>query len=177
VVTIAGEIDIANVDEFRDGVLVVADGDVVLDMAGVRLLAAVGVGALLDLHRSRALAGSRMVVASASPMVRRVLTLTEVDTVLLMAATVDEAVRIVDGAPRDGRNAVWGKSAVPGARVARPPAPAAHDAATRPRGSIAEELLGESVTSSPKIDISHGGRWRSLRMTRTTESESPLTRG
>lgn len=58
-VSVAGEIDVLTAPQLRDRVCTLPDGDVVLDIAGVRLLAAAGLSVLLDLQDRQARAGRR----------------------------------------------------------------------------------------------------------------------
>jgi anti-anti-sigma factor len=97
-VTVAGEVDLLTAPQLRDQVRTLPDGDVVLDISGVRLLAAAGLRVLLDLHDRRARAGAQVVLAAARPSVHRVLRVTGVEQALPMIATLDEAVTFVTGA-------------------------------------------------------------------------------
>ena len=56
-VAVAGEIDLLTALQFRDELGALPDGDVVLDLSGVRLLAAAGLSVLLDLQDRQARAG------------------------------------------------------------------------------------------------------------------------
>jgi hypothetical protein len=78
---------------------------VVLDISGVRLLAAAGLSVLLDLRDRQARVGAQVVLAAASPLVRRVLCMTGLDRNLPMIATIDEAVAFVAGAAARARSA------------------------------------------------------------------------
>lgn len=100
VVTVAGEIDLLTAPQLRDQVRTLPDGDVVLDTSGIRFLAAAGLRVLLDLHDSRAREGAEVVLAAAPPSVRRVLCVTGLDQTLPMLATIEEAVRLLDGRAR-----------------------------------------------------------------------------
>ena len=94
-VTVAGEIDLLTAPQLRDHVLPLADGDVVLDLAGVRLLAAAGLRVMLDLQGRRARAGAQLVLAAPSASVRRVLCATGLDQTLPTAASVEDAITFV----------------------------------------------------------------------------------
>lgn len=109
---VAGEIDLLTALQFRDELGALPDGDVVLDLSGVPLLAAAGLSVLLDLQDRQARVGAQVVLAAARPLVRRVLCMTGLDRHLLMIATIDEAVayvadaaraRSADPRPADGR--------------------------------------------------------------------------
>jgi anti-sigma B factor antagonist len=101
VVAIAGEIDLLTAPQFRDELGALPDGDVVLDLSGVRLLAAAGLSVLLDLQDCRARAGAQVVLAAAPPLARRVLCMTGLDRNLSMIATTDEAVAFVAARRRE----------------------------------------------------------------------------
>ena len=104
-VTVAGEIDIFTAPELRDQVHTVPDGDIILDLSGVRLLAAAGLRALLDLRDHRARAGMQVVLAAPSPSVQRVLVVTELAHTLSMTTTVHDAVALINAAPSRGGSA------------------------------------------------------------------------
>ena len=97
-VTVAGEIDVLTAPQLRDQVRTLPDGDVVLDISGVRLLAAAGLSVLLDLQDRRARAGAQLVLAAAPPSVHRVLCVIGLDQTLPMTATIEEAFALVTGA-------------------------------------------------------------------------------
>jgi anti-sigma B factor antagonist len=97
-VAVAGEIDMATADELRDCVLAMPDGDVILNLSGVQLLAAAGLTVLLELHDGRARVGARLVVAAAPRSVRRVLAVTGHETTFLTTDTVDDAIALIRGA-------------------------------------------------------------------------------
>lgn len=97
-VTVAGEIDVLTAPQLRDQVRTLPDVDVVLDISGVRLLAAAGLRVLLDLQDRRARTGAQLVLAAAPPSVQRVLCVTGLDKTLPMTATIEEAFALVTGA-------------------------------------------------------------------------------
>jgi anti-sigma B factor antagonist len=104
-VTVVGEIDMWTAPQLRVRVGAVPDGDVVLYISGVRLLAAAGLSVLLDLQDRRARAGAQVVLAAPPPLVQKVLYLTGLDETLPMVATIDEAVAFVTGARAPARSA------------------------------------------------------------------------
>jgi anti-sigma B factor antagonist len=104
-VAIAGEIDLLTAPQFRDELDALPDGDVVLDLSGVRFLAAAGLSVLLDLQDRQTRAGAQVVLAAAPPLARRVLCMTGLDHNLLMIATTEEAVTFVAGAAARARSA------------------------------------------------------------------------
>jgi anti-sigma B factor antagonist len=109
-VAVAGEIDMATAAELRDCVLAMPDGDVILNMSGVRLLAAAGLTVLLELHDGRARVGARLVVAAASRPVCRALAVTGHEGTFLTTDTVDDAIALVRGATARARPVVWSDS-------------------------------------------------------------------
>ncbi|HEY0813024.1 MAG TPA: STAS domain-containing protein [Pseudonocardia sp.] len=101
--TLEGEIDLLTAPQLRDQVLAVADGDLILDLSRVRLLAAAGVQTVLDLHDHRGRCGAQLVLTAATPVVRRVLSFTGVDQAVVVTATLGDAVRYLkDGSTRGG---------------------------------------------------------------------------
>jgi anti-sigma B factor antagonist len=103
-VAIAGEIDLLTAPQFRHELHALPDGDVVLDLSGVGLLAGAGLRVLLDLHDRQARVGAHVVLAAAPPLVRRVLCMTGLDHNLPMTATTDEAVVFVADAAARARS-------------------------------------------------------------------------
>ncbi|HEY0816620.1 MAG TPA: STAS domain-containing protein [Pseudonocardia sp.] len=94
-VKVAGEIDLLTAPQLCDCFLALPDGDLVLDISDVRLLAAAGLRVMLELQSRRAEAGAQLVLAAPSPPVRRVLCATRLDQTLRTAATVQDAVALV----------------------------------------------------------------------------------
>ncbi|MCW2840149.1 MAG: anti-anti-sigma factor [Aeromicrobium sp.] len=83
VLSIAGEIDMASADALRDQVaaLDVAEGILVLDLAGVGFVDSSGLGALLGVKKQQEAAGGRLVLTRVSPAVARLLEITKLDRV------------------------------------------------------------------------------------------------
>lgn len=98
VVTVAGEIDLVTAPQLRERLLPLPADDLVLDLSQVRLLAAAGLRALLELQDSRTAAGAQLVLAAASAPVRRVLWVTGHDKTLPATASVEEAIAYVTAA-------------------------------------------------------------------------------
>jgi anti-anti-sigma factor len=92
-VVVAGDVDLATVRVLRWYLRSVPDRATVLDLSGVPLLSAAGLTALLDLRDRLARADARLAIAAAPRLVRRVLAITELDDALMLAETVDDAVR------------------------------------------------------------------------------------
>jgi anti-anti-sigma factor len=126
-VAVSGELDLLTAPQFRDELGVVPDGDVVLDLSGVRLLAAAGLSVLLDLQDRQARVGAQVVLAAAPPLARRVLCMTGLEGNLPMIATIEEAVAFVAGAAARARSAdarpADGQCRVP-THTSTPPTPA-----------------------------------------------------
>jgi len=77
-----GDVDVESVTAFNDGLreAVARSATVVrVDLAGVTFLGSEGIRTLLLVHDAAAAQGTRLTVTAASPIVRRVLALTESD--------------------------------------------------------------------------------------------------
>ena len=98
VVMVVGEIDLVSAPDLREHVLRLPDGDLVLDISRVSLLAAAGLRALLELQGGRVRAGAQFVVAAPSAPARRALSVTGVDKKLPVAASVEAALALVSAA-------------------------------------------------------------------------------
>jgi anti-sigma B factor antagonist len=72
---------------------------VILDLSGVRYADAAGIGALVGGARRVRSRGGRLLVASATPRVRRLLEMFRVGALLPLAADVEDALRRIAGAP------------------------------------------------------------------------------
>ncbi|MBB4962245.1 STAS domain-containing protein [Micromonospora polyrhachis] len=99
VVRVAGEIDIANVDEFRSvlWMLPVHPATLRVDLSRVTLLSAAGVRALVGVHLRRRARAGQLVLCNPNSTVRRVLRATRVNRVIPIiggnAASLDSTVR------------------------------------------------------------------------------------
>ncbi|XVV00670.1 STAS domain-containing protein [Actinosynnema sp. CA-248983] len=99
-----GEIETDTCDQVRGELLAcLADGPdgLVVDLAGVPFLGSMGIAVLVEVreHAERSAAGFA-VVAGARTLVRP-MRVTEVDGLLGLCATVEEALHVVEGGPRD----------------------------------------------------------------------------
>ena len=97
VVSVDGEVDLATVTQLRDHLRALPDGDVIVDLSGVRFLAVVGMRALLELQGQRHHAGARVVLAATDGPITQVLkaagchaTFTVVDCVERAKTLIDE---------------------------------------------------------------------------------------
>jgi anti-sigma B factor antagonist len=106
-VTVAGEIDIATAPALRRHLSAVPDGHIVLELSDVRLLSAAGLTELVDLRDRLSRAAARLAIAAAPRHVRKVLTITRLDDTVLLADTVDDAVRLVTAQTPLHRPALW----------------------------------------------------------------------
>jgi anti-anti-sigma factor len=79
---VAGEIDIASRPELEEAIerLEQTPTDLVIDLSGVTFVDSQGVNLLVHVHRVLQEAGASLAVARPSPVVRKVLELTGVDT-------------------------------------------------------------------------------------------------
>lgn len=84
-VTVSGRLDVSTVSDVR-GVLHAAvdagTGDLLLDLSGVDLVDATGLGVLVGTHRRAALAGRRLVLCDVPPRLSRLLRSTRLHRVL-----------------------------------------------------------------------------------------------
>ena len=92
-VAVAGEIDIASAPALRRHLLSLPDCSTILELSGVQLLSAAGLTELVNLHDRLTRAGARLALAAAPRLVRRVLAITGLDDTMMLADTVDDAMR------------------------------------------------------------------------------------
>jgi anti-anti-sigma factor len=94
VVTVTGDVDMHSQSGLRDALIeagAVPGTRVVLDLSGVEFMASAGVQVLLDGASQFETAGGALVLVGPQPMVARVLSLTQADQLIPVAATVAEA--------------------------------------------------------------------------------------
>jgi anti-sigma B factor antagonist len=133
VVTVTGAIDLATAPQLRSRLDPVPDRGAVVDLAGVTLLAAVGLNVLLDLHDRLSRAGAQLVLLGVPPHVGRMLVATGLDTVLEMTPVVTEALEL---------------AAAPTTRFGdRPPIP--HTAFSRERHRRCRDSIGIERDDDP----------------------------
>jgi anti-anti-sigma factor len=103
VVTISGEIDIQSGPQLRDqllGIIRRYGARLALDLTGVTFIDCAGINALLAARSRAQLEGGSLRVFRASPCVRRVITLTRLDPVLMPTApVVDSSLRARSAKP------------------------------------------------------------------------------
>lgn len=97
-VRVAGEIDIANVDEFRAllWALPPTPAPLRVDLGGVDFLSAAGVRALVAVHLRTRARGGQLVLCNPSPLVRRTLRATRVNRIIPIigsSAVADDVMR------------------------------------------------------------------------------------
>jgi len=84
-VLLVGRLDVRGAGPARDALheaLASGEGRLVVDLSGVELLDATGLGVLVGAHRRARLQGREMVLCDASPRVARLLSLTRLDRVI-----------------------------------------------------------------------------------------------
>ena len=89
-VRLAGRLDVTSVADVRlalHSALECGDGDLVVDLAGVELVDATGLGVLVGVHRRAQRAGRVVVLRDPADRIRRVLFVTRLDRVLRTART------------------------------------------------------------------------------------------
>ena len=94
-IALSGRLDVSAVSEVRAALhdaLDAGSGDLVVDLAGVEVIDATGLGVLLGADRRAKLLGRRIVLRDAAPRVRRILRVTRLHRVLTLDARVPAAV-------------------------------------------------------------------------------------
>lgn len=93
-VRLAGRLDVTSVSDVRLALhqaLEGGDGDLVVDLAGVELVDATGLGVLVGVHRRAQRTGRVVVLRDPGDRIRRVLFVTRLDRVLRTARTAASA--------------------------------------------------------------------------------------
>ena len=88
-IALSGRLDVSAVSDVRQALHEAIDsgsGDLVVDLSGVELVDATGLGVLLGADRRAKLAGRRIVLRDAGPRVRRILRVTRLHRVLTLDA-------------------------------------------------------------------------------------------
>jgi anti-anti-sigma factor len=84
---LSGQLDVRSAGDVREalhGAIEGGTGDLVVDVSGVDLIDATGLGVLLGAHRRAAQVGRRVVLRDASPRVARILRLTRLNRVFVV---------------------------------------------------------------------------------------------
>jgi anti-anti-sigma factor len=94
-IALSGRLDVSAVSEVRAALhdaLDAGSGDLVVDLAGVEVIDATGLGVLLGADRRAKQLGRRIVLRDAAPRVRRILRVTNLHRVLTLDARVPATV-------------------------------------------------------------------------------------
>lgn len=86
-IALSGRLDVSAVSRVREALHEAIDlgcGDLVVDLSGIELLDATGLGVLLGADRRAKQAGRRVVLRGAGPRVRRILEVTRLHRVLTL---------------------------------------------------------------------------------------------
>ena len=89
-VVLVGRLDVRGAAAARDALhraLELVEDELVVDLSGVELLDATGLGVLVGTHRRARVSGRRLVLRDASPRVARMLSLTRIDRVIPLDPT------------------------------------------------------------------------------------------
>jgi anti-sigma B factor antagonist len=97
VVSVAGELDVSNVDELRQ-MLMHVFGDhqprlIVIDCAGLQFLDSTGLGVFVGIHKRLVVMGSRLAVANVNARVGKPIRITGLDRVFHVHWANDEHIR------------------------------------------------------------------------------------
>jgi anti-anti-sigma factor len=93
-VTLAGRLDVTGASAAREALhaaLEAGTGPLVVDLAGVELLDATGLGVLIGTHRRARRDGRQLVLRDAAPRVARLLWLTRVDRIIAVEPSTTAA--------------------------------------------------------------------------------------
>jgi anti-anti-sigma factor len=93
---IRGEIDLSTVEELHAHLLALPKGNVIIDLSGVRFLAAGGIRALMQLQEQRKQVGDRVVLAAARKPIDRVLQAAGRCSALEITCDIEAAVELVN---------------------------------------------------------------------------------
>jgi anti-sigma B factor antagonist len=88
-VLLVGRLDVRGSGAARDALhlaLATGVGELVVDLSGVELLDATGLGVLVDVHRRAKLAGRRLVLLGVPPRIARLLAITRLNRILTVEA-------------------------------------------------------------------------------------------
>jgi anti-sigma B factor antagonist len=90
-VVVAGEIDMASEPQLAQRLQALPDRDIVLELSAVGFMSAAGVHLLLELRSRLARTGAHLMLANPSTPVRRILTLSGLNTMFASGTTVSDA--------------------------------------------------------------------------------------
>jgi anti-anti-sigma factor len=81
-IVVAGELDSFTADNVRNAIAAIVDGDVLLDLDGIRFIDSSGLASIIESHLYLIERERRLVVGPRSPVVQRLLDLTGVQEAL-----------------------------------------------------------------------------------------------
>jgi anti-sigma B factor antagonist len=91
VVAAEGELDVATYEAFRDELLAVASGDVVVDLSRVTFIDSMTLGAIVQASKRAAGRGDRLTVVASDPHTRKVIEVTGLARILRVERTLEDA--------------------------------------------------------------------------------------
>ncbi|MHB8468482.1 MAG: STAS domain-containing protein [Gaiellaceae bacterium] len=98
IVELSGDVDVGAAQKLREVLAdALAEGPVVVDLSDVRFIDSAGIGLLVTGHRRAAEQGSSFTLAAPSEGAQRVLSLTRTDRLLVVHASVAEALAALRG--------------------------------------------------------------------------------
>ncbi len=92
VVTLPARVDASNTKSLVEAVTGAGSKKVVLDLKGTEIVDSTALGAIVKVHTSLQTAGGSLVLAGVGDGIRRVLSMTRLDRVFTIVASVDAAV-------------------------------------------------------------------------------------
>lgn len=100
VVTVGGEVDLGTANQLSEAAVAAMHENgpkVVLDLAGVTFMDSTGLKVLLAVHKRAELSGGRLVLASPTRSVSKVISVTGLDQTFLLCETLEAAVAACAG--------------------------------------------------------------------------------
>lgn len=100
-VLLTGELDASSCAKTREMILGLINGSqpsLVLDLSGVDRLYAAGISTLLELHRTAARSGGRLICCGARPFVRELLRINLLDRILDLQSDLESALDTIRAA-------------------------------------------------------------------------------
>jgi anti-sigma B factor antagonist len=91
VVAPEGELDVATYEGFRDELLAVASGDVVVDLSKVTFIDSMTLGAIVQASKRASSRGNRLTVVASDPHTRKVIEVTGLARILRVERTLNDA--------------------------------------------------------------------------------------
>ena len=95
VIAVSGDIDMVSAPQLRGHLLALPDRSTVVELSGVRLLAAPGLTELVCLRNRLVRVHASLAIAAARPLARRILQATAIADTVILADTVEEAVGLL----------------------------------------------------------------------------------